>query len=205
MNPVDAVVYVLDGVFVGASDFQFLVAAMALASSSTAVLLLAIEPLGLGLEGVWEALAVLMVGRVTTLTYRYQMADGPLPPLGSKSQASSSESELEPGAFPEYLEEETGTWVPLETSLQALETSLLLPAQESRGKDEETATSHEEDSPTNLSSSSSSHTSEGSDETAEFVVNGKAAGQRQSPTRDSDPSLVGRGKSGSRSSLDDPS
>jgi hypothetical protein len=59
---------------------------MVIASASTVVLLLLVEPLDLGLEGVWAALAVLMLGRLTTLTWRYQALDGPLPPLAACQQ-----------------------------------------------------------------------------------------------------------------------
>lgn len=50
-------------------------------AAATAVgLLLSVEPLGLGLEGVWGALALLMVSRLATLAWRYQSPSGPLPP-----------------------------------------------------------------------------------------------------------------------------
>lgn len=54
--------------------------AMVGASAVAASMLLMVEPSGTGLEGVWAALAVLMVGRLATLGWRFQSEEGPLPP-----------------------------------------------------------------------------------------------------------------------------
>ncbi len=78
--PVNALVYTFDGILVGASDFNFLMGAMLGASALAAGLLLVVEPAGLGLQGVWAALAVLMVARFATLSVRFQSLSGPLPP-----------------------------------------------------------------------------------------------------------------------------
>ncbi|KAK9823864.1 hypothetical protein WJX72_006021 [[Myrmecia] bisecta] len=94
--PINSLVYVLDGVFVGASDFKFLAGAMVLAAASTLVLLLVVEPLDLGLEGVWTALAVLMVGRLTTLGWRYQAVNGPLPASFSTSRTTDPQVDAGP-------------------------------------------------------------------------------------------------------------
>lgn len=80
LMPANAAVYVLDGVLVGASDFRFMAGAMALAAASGSSLLLLAPPLGLGLQGVWAALAVLQLGRLGTLLWRYHAPGGPLPP-----------------------------------------------------------------------------------------------------------------------------
>jgi hypothetical protein len=40
-----------------------------------------VEPWEAGLEGVWSALAVLMMARLLTLGWRYQSQDGPVPPM----------------------------------------------------------------------------------------------------------------------------
>lgn len=56
-------------------------AAMVGASAVAASMLVMVEPSGTGLQGVWTALAVLMVGRLATLGWRFQSANGPLPPL----------------------------------------------------------------------------------------------------------------------------
>lgn len=60
--------------------------AMIGASAIAASLLVMVEPSGTGLEGVWAALAVLMVGRLATLGWRFQSADGPLPPTVLQEQ-----------------------------------------------------------------------------------------------------------------------
>lgn len=60
--------------------------AMIGASAVAASLLVMVEPSGTGLEGVWAALAMLMVGRLATLGWRFQSADGPLPPTVLQEQ-----------------------------------------------------------------------------------------------------------------------
>ena len=55
--------------------------AMAVSAASTLVVFALVEPLDLGLHGVWAGLAMLQLGRLATLAWRYQSADGPLPPL----------------------------------------------------------------------------------------------------------------------------
>eukprot|EP00878_Enallax_costatus_P012975 GHUV01013552.1.p1 GENE.GHUV01013552.1~~GHUV01013552.1.p1 ORF type:complete len:468 (+),score=125.24 GHUV01013552.1:726-2129(+) len=84
--PVNALVYTLDGVLVGASDFGYLMTAMVGASAVAASMLVMVEPSGTGLEGVWAALAVLMVGRLATLAWRFQSEKGPLPPSSVQLQ-----------------------------------------------------------------------------------------------------------------------
>lgn len=49
-------------------------------------MLLMVEPSGTGLDGVWMALAVLMVGRLATLGWRFQSEEGPLPPSNRQLQ-----------------------------------------------------------------------------------------------------------------------
>ena len=93
--PLNAAVYVLDGVLLGARDFGFLAAAMAGAAAVSAGVLLTgpgAGGLGLGggetltadpvagLTGVWVALVGLMGARLVTLVWRYQSAGGPVPP-----------------------------------------------------------------------------------------------------------------------------
>ena len=64
----------------GAGDFRFMAAAMTAASAGAVAALLAVEPAGLGLAGVWGAQALLMAGRAATLGARYMSPEGPLPP-----------------------------------------------------------------------------------------------------------------------------
>jgi hypothetical protein len=60
--------------------------AMVGASAVATSMLVMVEPSGAGLEGVWSALAVLMVGRLVTLGWRYQSVSGPLPPQQQQQQ-----------------------------------------------------------------------------------------------------------------------
>lgn len=85
MLPINAAVYVFDGVITGASDFKFMAGAMVLAAGTAAGLLFGVEPLGLGLPGVWYAMGLLMVSRLGTMMWRYQSEDGPLPPSAERA------------------------------------------------------------------------------------------------------------------------
>ena len=91
MLPINAAVYVLDGVLVGASDFKWMAGAMVVAAAAAVGLLFSVEPMELGLVGVWGALATLMTGRLATLVWRYQDPQGPLPPsVGSSAGTGGS-------------------------------------------------------------------------------------------------------------------
>ena len=72
MQPLNAVVFVWDGVFMGAERFRFLAAQMALSAACAAVILLLVLPLGWGLTGVWWGIVALMVMRALTLAIRYR-------------------------------------------------------------------------------------------------------------------------------------
>jgi len=78
MQPLNALVYVLDGVLVGTKDYKFLAIAMLISCAATVVILEEVGPYDLGLWGVWVGLAVLMGGRLATLAYRYYAPSGPL-------------------------------------------------------------------------------------------------------------------------------
>lgn len=78
MQPVAAVVFVWDGVFIGVGDFTFLAVAMVAASLVSTGLLLAVLPMGWGLPGVWWAMIALMVARLVTLGWRRAAAGSPL-------------------------------------------------------------------------------------------------------------------------------
>lgn len=84
MLPVNGAVYVLDGILVGSRDFTWMAKAMTLAAGSAVVFLAAVEPLDLGLKGVWYALAALMTLRMGTLVWRYQSSSGPFSPQGQQ-------------------------------------------------------------------------------------------------------------------------
>ena len=77
MLPVNGAVYVLDGILVGSRDFKWMAMAMSLAAGCVVVFLAAVEPLDLGLPGVWYALAGLMLLRMMTLVWRFESNDGP--------------------------------------------------------------------------------------------------------------------------------
>lgn len=66
-QPLNSVVFVLDGVLIGAADFNFLAAAMVGASVVTCVLLVASD----SLTGIWWAMMVLMAARLVPLVWRY--------------------------------------------------------------------------------------------------------------------------------------
>lgn len=84
LQPLAAVVFVWDGVFIGAGDFGFLALAMVGASAVAVGLLALVLPLGWGLLGVWWSIAALLGARGLTLAWRRFAAAGPLasPPRG---------------------------------------------------------------------------------------------------------------------------
>lgn len=71
MQPLNALVFVWDGILLGAEDFRFLAAQMAVSAAAAAVVLLLVLPLGWGLVGVWWGMVTLMVVRAFTLAWRY--------------------------------------------------------------------------------------------------------------------------------------
>ncbi|MDZ7800934.1 MAG: MATE family efflux transporter [Trueperaceae bacterium] len=76
MQPLNALVFVWDGVFMAIQDFSFLAVAMALSALAAATVMAPVLPLGLGVAGVWWALVGLMVTRALTLAWRYRPAAG---------------------------------------------------------------------------------------------------------------------------------
>ncbi|MCC7261942.1 MAG: MATE family efflux transporter [Candidatus Latescibacteria bacterium] len=74
MQPLNALVFVLDGIFIGANDVGYLFRAMAVSAFVFFVpaALLLVCALGGGLPGAWLAYDVLMVGRLLTLWRRYR-------------------------------------------------------------------------------------------------------------------------------------
>jgi MATE family multidrug resistance protein len=76
MQPLNGLVFVWDGIFMGIQDFRFLALAMALSALAAAALLASVLPLGWGLAGVWWAIVGLMVARAATLGWRYRPAAG---------------------------------------------------------------------------------------------------------------------------------
>lgn len=78
IQPLAGIVFVWDGVFIGAGDFRFLARAMALSAALGVAALMAVLPLGMGLPGVWFALAGFLAVRAVTLGWRRY---GPASPL----------------------------------------------------------------------------------------------------------------------------
>jgi MATE family multidrug resistance protein len=72
MQPLNAIVFVWDGVFIGAERFRFLAVQMAFAAACAAIVILLVIPLGWGLAGVWWGIVVLMVVRAVTLAVGYR-------------------------------------------------------------------------------------------------------------------------------------
>ena len=72
MQPLNAIVFVWDGVFIGAERFRFLAVQMAFAAACAAIVILLVIPLGWGLAGVWWGIVVLMLVRAVTLAVGYR-------------------------------------------------------------------------------------------------------------------------------------
>jgi MATE family multidrug resistance protein len=72
MQPLNALVFVWDGVFMGAERFRFLAWAMLLSALVGAVVLLGVLPLGWGLTGVWWGIVAFMAARLVTLAWGHR-------------------------------------------------------------------------------------------------------------------------------------
>ena len=71
MQPLNALVFVWDGIFIGAEAFRYLAVQMVASVAGAIALLLLVVPLGWGLQGVWWAMVVLMSMRALTLGVGY--------------------------------------------------------------------------------------------------------------------------------------
>ena len=67
MQPLNALVFVWDGIAIGATAFRFLAMSTFAAAVAAVVVLLPVIPLGWGLAGVWSAIVALMLVRAATL------------------------------------------------------------------------------------------------------------------------------------------
>lgn len=74
MQPLNALVFAWDGIFMGVEDFAFLARAMVVSAACAAGTWVLLAPFDLGLVGVWWALATLMVARAATMAWRYRPA-----------------------------------------------------------------------------------------------------------------------------------
>jgi putative MATE family efflux protein len=71
MQPVNGVVFVLDGLLIGAGDLRYLAVAMLIPSALFVVLALGVLRDGLGIGWLWTALIVFMVARLVGLAWRW--------------------------------------------------------------------------------------------------------------------------------------
>ena len=67
IQPVNSVVFVLDGIMIGAADFTFLATAMIGAAALTCVLVVT----AVSISGIWWALVILMLARLAPIAWRY--------------------------------------------------------------------------------------------------------------------------------------
>ena len=71
MQPLNGIVFALDGILIGASDGRYLAASMAFAFAACAAMLAVAWWAGWGVRGVWFALVVLILVRLATLGVRF--------------------------------------------------------------------------------------------------------------------------------------
>ena len=72
MQPFNGAVFALDGILIGASDGPFLAISMLIAFVACASVLLAALVGDWGIRGVWAALVVLILVRLTAMTARFR-------------------------------------------------------------------------------------------------------------------------------------
>jgi MATE family multidrug resistance protein len=71
LQPLNGLVFVGDGIYMGAEEFPYLAKAMVATAALAAAVLLLVLPMDWGLVGVWGGVATLMGGRLLTLTGPY--------------------------------------------------------------------------------------------------------------------------------------
>ena len=71
LQPLNGLVFVWDGIYMGAERFGYLARAMLLSAGSAAAVLLLVRPMDWGLTGVWWGLTALMGVRLLTLAIPY--------------------------------------------------------------------------------------------------------------------------------------
>ena len=109
LQPLNAAVFVGDGVLQGAADFEYLAVAMAAAATPALVSLSVVGgataadvAAGAGaaatsaaaLEGVWRSMTLLQIGRAATLSWRYWGKEGPVA-VSSAEEGEKEEKEEE--------------------------------------------------------------------------------------------------------------
>ena len=86
MQPLNALVFVWDGIIIGAAEFAYLARSMVVSAMVGLTALLLVLPMGWGLAGVWWAIVALMIARAATLLW-WQLK-GPLSAAPGPSLAS---------------------------------------------------------------------------------------------------------------------
>jgi putative MATE family efflux protein len=71
MQPLNALVFVWDGIFMGSEDFAYLAKAMVASALAAGAVLLLVLPMGWGLAGVWWGIVTLMTVRLSSLAWRW--------------------------------------------------------------------------------------------------------------------------------------
>lgn len=71
LQPLNGLVFVWDGIFMGAESFAYLAKAMLASAVAAAAVLFLVQPMGWGLDGVWWGITTLMLVRVVTLAVPY--------------------------------------------------------------------------------------------------------------------------------------
>jgi MATE family multidrug resistance protein len=71
MQPLNALVFVWDGIYLGLEKFRFVAAQMVLSGIAASIVLLLVIPLDWGLKGVWWGIVTLMLVRAFSLAWRY--------------------------------------------------------------------------------------------------------------------------------------
>jgi MATE family multidrug resistance protein len=74
LQPLGALVFVWDGIFMGARQFRFLMVSTAIAAVLAGAVLGATAVRGWGLTGVWWGITALIVARLVLLAFRYANA-----------------------------------------------------------------------------------------------------------------------------------
>jgi MATE family multidrug resistance protein len=71
MQPLNALVFVWDGIFLGLEEFRFVAVQMVLSGLAASIVLVLVIPFDWGLKGVWWGIVTLMAVRAVTLAIRY--------------------------------------------------------------------------------------------------------------------------------------
>lgn len=70
-QPLNALVFVFDGIFMGYEDFAYIAVAMIISAVAGCLVLLLVQPLNFGYIGVWWGLVIFMLVRFLTMAWRY--------------------------------------------------------------------------------------------------------------------------------------